>query len=119
MRFSVRSLGGKLVISAALMLLLCMLLFSVSSWYALKFFYEHEASIDAKMQLPFVTSAYKSQVDSITKVLSQVASKSQITSGDLSSIKRAPLTSIFLVSQNGAVLLEDGDSDLPEGPFLK
>ena len=43
MRFTVRSLGGKLVISAALMLLLCMLLFSVTSWYVLKSFYEHEA----------------------------------------------------------------------------
>jgi signal transduction histidine kinase len=43
MRFTVRSLGGKLVISAALMLLLCMLLFSVTSWYVLKSFYKHEA----------------------------------------------------------------------------
>ena len=43
MRFTVRSLGGKLVISAALMLLLCMLLFSATSWYVLKSFYEHEA----------------------------------------------------------------------------
>jgi signal transduction histidine kinase len=96
-----------------------MLLFSVTSWYVLKSFYEHEALIDANMQLPFVTSAYKFQIESITKVLSQVASKSQITSGDLSSIKRAPLTSISLVSHNGAVLLVDGDSDPPESPFLK
>ncbi|HXZ05540.1 MAG TPA: ATP-binding protein [Ktedonobacteraceae bacterium] len=43
MRFTVRSLGGKLVISAALMLLLCILLFSVTSWFVLKSFYEHEA----------------------------------------------------------------------------
>jgi signal transduction histidine kinase len=43
MRFTVRSLGGKLVISAALMLLLCMLLFSVISWFVLKSFYEHQA----------------------------------------------------------------------------
>jgi signal transduction histidine kinase/uncharacterized membrane protein YwzB len=47
MRFTVRSLGGKLVISAALMLLLCMLLFSVISWYVLKSFYEHKAISDA------------------------------------------------------------------------
>jgi signal transduction histidine kinase len=47
MRFTVRSLGGKLVISAALMLLLCILLFSVISWYVLKSFYEHEAISDA------------------------------------------------------------------------
>jgi signal transduction histidine kinase len=47
MRFTVRSLAGKLVISAALMLLLCILLFSVISWYVLKSFYEHEAISDA------------------------------------------------------------------------
>src|SRR6266436_6363933 len=51
MRFTVRSLGGKLVISAALMLLLCMLLFSITSWFLLKIYYEHEARSDATLHL--------------------------------------------------------------------
>src|SRR6266567_6997384 len=62
MRFTVRSLGGKLVISAALMLLLCMLLFSVTSWYVLKSFYEHEARSDARMHLMSIHSAYQTRI---------------------------------------------------------
>ncbi|MGZ3621609.1 MAG: ATP-binding protein [Ktedonobacteraceae bacterium] len=66
MRFTVRSLGGKLVISAALMLLLCMLLFSVTSWYVLKSFYEHEAAIDARSHLASIESAYKTKEAFVT-----------------------------------------------------
>ena len=62
MRFTVRSLGGKLVISAALMLLLCMLLFSVTSWYFLKSFYEHEARSDARIHLASIKSAYQMKI---------------------------------------------------------
>ena len=70
MRFTVRSLGGKLVISAALMLLLCMLLFSVTSWFVLKSFYEHEAIIDANKHLPVITYAYEKQVDLLESITS-------------------------------------------------
>src|SRR6266566_2278183 len=65
MRFTVRSLGGKLVISAALMLLLCMLLFSVTSWFFLKSFYEHEAKIDAPIHLASIQNAYQKQVNAV------------------------------------------------------
>lgn len=61
MRFTVRSLGGKLVISAALTLLLCMLLFSAASWYFLKSFYEHEAKSDATAHLILAKQAYRKQ----------------------------------------------------------
>ncbi|HYX50995.1 MAG TPA: hypothetical protein VE843_14710, partial [Ktedonobacteraceae bacterium] len=54
MRFTVRSLWGKLVISAALMLLLCMLLFSITSWFVLKSFYEHQARSDARIHLVII-----------------------------------------------------------------
>src|SRR6266487_3329641 len=74
MRFTVRSLGGKLVISAALMLLLCMLLFSVTSWYFLKSFYEHEARSDASKHLPVIKYAYRTQVLSLEKYLTTEAS---------------------------------------------
>ncbi|HEY6285426.1 MAG TPA: ATP-binding protein [Ktedonobacteraceae bacterium] len=69
MRFTVRSLGGKLVISAALMLLLCMLLFSVTSWYFLKSFYELKASNDATTHLASIEKAYKAQIDSLIENL--------------------------------------------------
>src|SRR5260370_8918390 len=51
MRFTVRSLGGKLIAGAALTLLLCLLCFSASSWYLLKIFYKHEAKKDAPPHL--------------------------------------------------------------------
>src|SRR5260370_3512100 len=69
MRLTVRSLGGKLVISAALMLLLCMLLFSVTSWYFLKSFYELKARNDATTHLASIEKAYKAQVDSVIENL--------------------------------------------------
>src|SRR6266487_7063733 len=59
MRFTVRSLGGKLVISAALMLLLCILLFSVTSWFFLKSFYELKARNDATSHLAVIKNAYQ------------------------------------------------------------
>jgi len=61
MRFTVRSLGGKLIISAALTLLLCMLLFSTTSWLLLKFFYEHEARSGATAHLLAIKNAYYTQ----------------------------------------------------------
>ena len=129
MRFSVRSLGGKLVISAALMLLLCMLLFSVTSWYVLKSYYEHEAFTDANKHLPVITSAYKLQVDSVINILSKEASErlvvSALTSSDLhlvytelDNIKQTyHLTSIFLTS-GGADRVEDGDPNLLQSLYL-
>jgi len=82
MRFTVRSLGGKLVISAALLLLLCMLLFSVTSWYFLKSFYEHEARNDARLHLASIEKAYQTKgallavrdYDGFAFELSQIAS---------------------------------------------
>src|SRR5215831_9677435 len=119
MRFSVRSLGGKLVISAALMLLLCMLLFSLTSWYFLKSFYEHEAFIDANKHLPVITLAYKSKVESLTNMLSHEASKAHLAYEELHDIKQAyNLTSIFLISDNHVIQLEDGDLNLPKSFFL-
>src|SRR5713226_6844533 len=64
MRFTVRSLGGKLIISAALTLLLCMLLFSTASWLLLKFFYEHEARSGATTHLLAIKkNAYHTQME--------------------------------------------------------
>ncbi len=62
-RFTVSSLGSKLVISAALTLLLCLLLFSVISWYLVRFFYEREASRDASVNLTSIEMAYREQND--------------------------------------------------------
>src|SRR5207248_4100445 len=82
MRFTVRSLGGKLVISAALMLLLCMLLFSITSWYVLKSFYEHEAISDARIHLPAIKNAYRIQIAKLIGDLNEEAKLSTIVSAE-------------------------------------
>jgi signal transduction histidine kinase len=123
MRFTVRSLGGKLVISAALMLLLCMLLFSVTSWYVLKSFYEHEAKIDARIHLAVIKNAYRTQIVSLERYLTKEASKRVIVaalttsksaqaSKELANAKRQyplmPISGISLQDRD-KVLIEDGD----------
>src|SRR5881275_1315734 len=121
MRFTVRSLGGKLVISAALMLLLCMLLFSVTSWYALKSFYEHEALSDARIHLRSIQSAYQIKIHIMKDGLTTEASKHVIvaalttskpsaqTSNDLaielaSAKLKYHLASISIISLQGRLL---------------
>src|SRR2546426_8768603 len=111
MRFTVQSLGGKLVISAALTLLLCMLLFSAASWYFLKSFYEHEAKNDARIHLASIKSAYQTKIDFIQAGLITEADKSVIAtyltnsklrtqaSKELASTKQLyHLTSITIIS---------------------
>ena len=73
MRFTVRSLGGKLMVSAALTLLLCLLCFSAASWYLLKTFYEHQAKHDATTHLALMQSAYQKQSALLTSELSAMA----------------------------------------------
>lgn len=74
MRFTVRSLGGKLIVGAALTLLLCLLCFSAASWYLLKIFYEHEAKSDATTHLALMRRAYQTQTALLTSELSSTAS---------------------------------------------
>ena len=61
MKFRVRSLGGKLIIVAALTLLLCMLLFSAISWGVLKYLSEREARSDAPAHLSLIKQAFQAQ----------------------------------------------------------
>ncbi len=80
MKFKVRSLGGKLIIVAALTLLLCMIIFSALSWGILKYLSENEASRDAKNHLSILKKAYQSTSDSLLSELTQIAHKSDVSS---------------------------------------
>ncbi|HKV01758.1 MAG TPA: histidine kinase dimerization/phospho-acceptor domain-containing protein, partial [Ktedonobacteraceae bacterium] len=71
MRFTVRSLGGKLIVSAALTLLLCLLLFSAASWYLLKSFYEHQAKSDAAAHLTLIEHDYQDQIASLIQEITK------------------------------------------------
>ena len=117
MRFTVRSLGGKLVISAALMLLLCILLFFVTSWYVLKSYYEREAISDANRHIKSIQSAYQTKIDAMKAGLITEASKPAIvaalttskptpqTSNEFALVKqRYHFSSVFVISMQGIIL---------------
>ncbi|HXL37978.1 MAG TPA: ATP-binding protein [Ktedonobacteraceae bacterium] len=117
MRFTVRSLGEKLVICAALMLLLCILLFSVTSWYVLKSFYEREAISDANRHIKSIQSAYQTKIDAMKEGLITEASKPVIvaalttsrptsqTSKEFASTKQKyHFSSVSIISLQGAIL---------------
>jgi signal transduction histidine kinase len=59
MGFIVRSLWGKLIVVATFILLLCMLLFVLLSWYLLTAYSEHEARNTAQSQLLQVKQEYQ------------------------------------------------------------
>ncbi len=80
MRFTVRSLSGKLIISATLTLLLCMLLFAAASWYFLKAFYENEAKSDAIVHLALIEHAFQKHTNLLSQEVSQVARDSSLQS---------------------------------------
>ncbi|MDQ6661278.1 MAG: GAF domain-containing protein, partial [Chloroflexota bacterium] len=79
MRFTVRSLGGKLIIVAALTLLLCMLLFSALSLSLLNYLSEHDANSDASTHLSLIQRAYLKQSSLFLQDVAQMAQDSDLT----------------------------------------
>src|SRR5579885_2285339 len=107
MRFTVRSLGGKLIISAALTLLLCMALFAVTSWYLLKTFYEHQANSDARAHLASIETSYHTRSSQIIENLSAYANASDYSANNLQSIFLKfgnSLSDLAFVSNKSAVV---------------
>jgi len=81
-------LGGKLIVSAALTLLLCLLLFSAASWYLLKSFYEHQAKSDAAAHLTLIEHDYQDQIASLI----QEITKNEANDTKLEAALSQPLT---------------------------
>jgi signal transduction histidine kinase len=79
MRFKVRSLGGKLIIVATCILLLCMLLFSVMSWSLLRFYSEHEAATNAQADLSLEKKTFQSHTLALRQDLNKLASNAGFT----------------------------------------
>ena len=125
MRFIVRSLGGKLILVAALTLLLCMLLFSALSWGLLKYLSEHEAKSDATAHLSIIKLAYQMQSatliheltrevqnSDVTTTLSRpssLASRSHLTDILTPMLPRYHLSSLDLISIGWRLLAHIGD----------
>jgi signal transduction histidine kinase len=78
MKFKVTSLGGKLILVAALTLLLCMVLFSGLSWSLLKYLSERDARSDASTHLALLKKAYQVQTAILIQDLEQVAQSNQL-----------------------------------------
>lgn len=127
-RFTVRSLGGKLVISAALTLLLCMLLFGALSWYAVKAFYERAARGSATSNLSNISQLYVEQSGEHLRDLAKLAASAQVagifeqqagaqkrlTTTLTLSLVHSQMTGLTLVDTGRRVLAQVGES-LPGG----
>ena len=74
MRFIGQSLGTKLILSAAVTLLLCLLFFSITAWSLLKYLAEREATSDATTHITLIKQAYLNQSDRVLEKLTSVAS---------------------------------------------
>ena len=92
MQFSMRSLGGKLTASAALVLLLCLLLFMVTTWGVLTLYAEREARNNAQTHLALAKQAYMTSNTSLIHALQTVATDS----GIVSSTTRGRVTGTYL-----------------------
>ncbi|GCE27908.1 hypothetical protein KDA_33920 [Dictyobacter alpinus] len=79
MQFTVRSLGGKLIIVATLTLLLCMLLFYVSSWGIFRFYSEYQARRDAQTHLSQLQVAYQEHTKALIQSVAKVTQDARIT----------------------------------------
>ncbi|GAC1576629.1 MAG: hypothetical protein NVS4B1_03660 [Ktedonobacteraceae bacterium] len=80
MQFSMRSLGGKLTIGAALVLLLCLLLFLVTTWGVLTFYAEREANNNAQAHLTLARQAYNTRNAALFHTLQMVATDQGLVS---------------------------------------
>src|SRR5215469_8459813 len=80
MKLTVRSLGGKLILSAAATLLLCLLFFSIISWNLLRYLSERQAKSDATTHLTLIKQAYQAESAALIQSLTAVASDTNIIS---------------------------------------
>src|SRR5258708_7074577 len=123
MRFIARSLGGKLIVVATLILLSCMFLFTMFSWNVLKFYSQHEANDAAQTHLTSIKRAYQARtntpenelgkVTTDTSIISIIAQQpsTQATQDHLQSLLAEPfahnhLSMLALVSQNRQLLAQ-------------
>jgi len=123
-RFTVRSLGGKLVMSAALTLLLCMLLFVAISWSLVRAFDERQARSDASMHLTSLGQTYQEQSAQHLQNLATEAASAEVSGVLLRRIGartslielltrdlvRERLSSVALMDENRSLLLLVGEN---------
>src|SRR3989441_7666578 len=110
MRRIVQLLGVKLICSAAVTLLLCLLFFTATSRSLLTYLSEHEAKSEAITHLTFIKQAYLNRSDWLLGKLSQVASDNNIIAR--ASQRFASVTANHLAGILGPMLLQYRLSEL-------
>lgn len=78
MRFKVRSLGGKLIVFVTLTLLICLLLFVLSSWVLLMFYSNHAAQGDALQRTQLLRRRYQENTTELIQALRLVANDERV-----------------------------------------
>jgi signal transduction histidine kinase len=79
MQFTVRSLGGKLIIVATFTLLLCLLLMTILSWSTLRFYTESQAKKDAQTHLSRLQQIYQSHTQILIQDLKRLTQQLPLT----------------------------------------
>jgi signal transduction histidine kinase len=128
MRFTMRTLGGKLVVSTALMLLFCMLLFGALSWYVVRAFYERAARGNASAHLGTISQEYSQLSQKHLRRLAMIAestavagvmtqqtgAQKRLTTALTLALVQDRLAGLSLVDSDRKVLAQVGES-LPAG----
>ncbi|HEX4207556.1 MAG TPA: ATP-binding protein [Ktedonobacteraceae bacterium] len=79
MRFTVRSLGGKLIFTALLTCLLCVLFFALVSWILLTAYAENAARSDAQLQLTLIKQSYQTYTTTLANDLNTMGHATSVT----------------------------------------
>lgn len=123
-RFTLSTLGGKLVLVAACTLLLSMLLFVVASWCVMRMFYERAANNDAHTHLSSLSQLYLNQSTQHLQLLTVTATSTDVSgvflhqagararlAGRLThDLVNERLASLGLVDTSRALLVQVGES---------
>jgi signal transduction histidine kinase/HAMP domain-containing protein len=80
MRLTARSLGGKLIVITTLILLFCMLLFTLLSWGGYKLYSSAQAQKDAQVNLVLAHTAYEEHTQVLINSILTISHDSRITS---------------------------------------
>jgi signal transduction histidine kinase len=101
MKFRLRSLSDKLIVIAALTLLLCILLFSGLSLFFLRYLSERDARREATAHLSLVTRAYSQQTAALLQNLQGIAQDNTI----LATMTQIHRSSTLLSQSQGTLAL--------------
>lgn len=102
MQFKLSSLGGKLIFSVALTLLLCMLLFTITLWGLLTFYSNRIASNNATQHIQVSKKGYVATTTQILQIMGTVAREPTVVSSTQNAadpMQKAQLQQVLLAAQ--------------------